>query len=252
MQSFLGLFKKHIVSFVIILFISFGFFLPALSGKKLVQKDIIEALSMQGEMKRYRDNGEHILWTNNMFSGMPTFQIRHYSGTNFIGNTIYWLYDLINNPAFYLMVGMLGIYFFCLLFEINKWLALIASIAYALSSFNIISLEAGHTSKVLSMAFVAPMLASIVYTFKGNLLSGTVLTAFFTAFQVRTNHMQITYYAVMIISILVVFELIRHLREKKINQFLKAGSLLIVAGLIGIMSNATLLLNRIEIKKRAI
>lgn len=234
--------KKHLVPLLLIFLASFAYFYPTWSGKKLVQKDIIESLCMQGEMKKYRDKGEHILWTNNMFSGMPTFQIRHYSGTAFISNILFWLNEWIDNPGFYLFMGMLGIYIFTVLLGIDRWLALLAAAGYAWSTFNIIGIIAGHTSKALSMAFMAPVTAGVIYTFRKNILSGALLTAFFLAYQIRTNHMQITYYLFIILLLLMLFELIRHLRLHEVVRYIKASGMLSLAVSIALLSNATLLL----------
>jgi hypothetical protein len=241
MKTFIQFLKEHLLPVIIFLATTYAYFFPVLEGKKIVQGDIIQSLSMQGEMNRYSDKGENILWTNNMFSGMPTFQIRPQSQNSLISNSLFLFNTIFGDPSYFMIMSMLGIYFFCLILGINRWLAVIAAIGFAFSSFNIISIEAGHSSKVRSMALIAPLLASIIYSFREKMIAGVLLTTFFVTLLVRSNHMQITYYTVIIIGIYGVFELYRHYTEKRTVHFIKTSGLLIAGLFLALLCNTTLL-----------
>jgi len=233
--------KKHGIPLGIFLALSFIYFFPVLQGELLRQNDIIQSTYMQGEMRRYLKEGEHILWTNAMFSGMPTFQIMSLSKTNFVGNLLDWISIIFLNPTYLFIMSMAGVYLFCLVLGVNRWLAVLAAIAVTFCTFNVLSIEAGHSSKVRSMALMAPFLAGIIMTYRGQLLSGGLLTAFITILQVKSNHVQITYYTIIVAGLLIAYELYRHIAEKKLAEFTKATGLMAAAGVIGLAGNTSLL-----------
>lgn len=241
MNQMVDFFKRHGIPVAVFIAASLIYFLPVLQGKKLRQTDIIQSMYMQGEMRRYLKEGEHILWTNGMFSGMPTFQIMAISKTNFFGRTLDWFAMIFPDPAYLLIMAMLGVYLLCLVLGVNRWLAVLAAMAAAFCTFNILSIEAGHSSKVRSMALMAPLLAGVIMTFRGQLLAGGLLTAFIAILQVKSNHVQITYYTIIITVLLIAFELYRHVAEKRIAEFVKASLMMIAAGAIGLACNTSLL-----------
>jgi len=241
MNQLLEFAKKHGIPIVIFIVLAFAYCLPVLQGSKLKQLDIVQSMCMQGELRRYLSEGEHILWTNAMFSGMPTFQIMSTSKTNFVGRTLDWFAIAFHDPTYLLIMSMLGVYLLCVVLGINRWLAVLAAMAVAFSTFNILSIEAGHSSKVRSMALMAPLLAGVIVTYRGQLLAGGLLTAFITILAVKSNHVQITYYTIIIAGLLVAYELYRHLAERKIAEFLKATALMLAAGILGLACNTSLL-----------
>lgn len=244
--------KEHFPAVLIFILLPLFYFLPTLEGKKIVQSDIIQAKSMQGEILRYEEKGDHILWVNNMFSGMPSFQIRPNTTGSYVSEIIYLFRNVFGDPNYFLIIGMTGIYIFCLTLGINRWLAILAAIGFAFSSFNIISIEAGHSSKVRSMALMAPLFAGILLTFRGKLLAGFLLTAFFAILQVRSNHAQINYYSIIVAGVLSIFELYRHLVSKDVLQYFKAFGLLILAGAFALACNTSLLWSTYDYSKQTI
>ena len=67
---------KHFLVITIFIITSLIFFHPVLSGKKILQNDIIQYTGMSKELKDFRsENGYDAYWTNNSFSGMPTYQL---------------------------------------------------------------------------------------------------------------------------------------------------------------------------------
>ena len=62
---------SHIFSLAIL-----GFFYPLLSGKVIVQSDIQQFQGMQRQVLEHRaDYDEEPYWADNVFGGMPTYQI---------------------------------------------------------------------------------------------------------------------------------------------------------------------------------
>ena len=71
-------FKRNGIHFAIIgifFIMCFIYFTPAFQGKILGQTDVTGAQSTQTEINTYKDKGQTILWTNQIFGGMPVFQI---------------------------------------------------------------------------------------------------------------------------------------------------------------------------------
>ena len=156
-------------------------------------------------------------------------------------------HDMTHIPAYVFAVSGAA---FLLLFEKPKeiyrdveWL----TIFFFVGLFIIIG--AGHNAKAMAMAYMAPVIAGVLLTYKGKYLWGWLLTAFALAFEVRTNHLQITYYLALIIVILVIAELISDLKNKKLGHFIKASIGLAVAAIIGILTCSTALYGNYEFGK---
>ena len=91
------------------------------------------------------------------------------------------------------------------------------------------------------MAYMAPVIAGILLAYKGKYLWGSVLTAVALALEIRAGHLQITYYLLIIVVCLLIGMLIKSIREKRFGQFFKASICLIVAAVLGILTNSTTL-----------
>jgi hypothetical protein len=205
---------------------------PIIEGKRLRQPDIVNWMGMAREVVEHREEtGEEALWTNTMFSGMPAFQISVIHGNN-ISDHLHNVMTLwLPRPADMIFLYFAGFFIFLLMLKVNVWVALAGAIGFAFSSYHFIILEAGHNSKAVAIAYMAPVLASIIYAFRGNYLTGGVLFAIFMALQIFANHFQITYYLAIIVIFYGLFQLWEHYRQQRLKVFLKA-TVALVAGLV--------------------
>jgi hypothetical protein len=65
----------HIIAIVIFLIVAAIYCKPALQGKVVVQNDITHWEGAFHQSEQYKDkHGKYPLWTNALFSGMPTFR----------------------------------------------------------------------------------------------------------------------------------------------------------------------------------
>ncbi|MFC1733775.1 YfhO family protein [candidate division KSB1 bacterium] len=194
---------------------------------------------MAKEIVDYREKyGKEPLWTNNMFSGMPAYQISiRYASTKIIHFFDKMFQLWLPHPANYVFLYMIGFFILMLVLGVNPWLSIAGAIAFAFSSYFFIILEAGHTNKSHAIGYMAPVLAGIIVTFRGKYLLGGILTAFFLAIQIKANHLQITYYLFLIILIYAVVDLIFKIREKKFKSFIYASVVLVFAALLAIGPN---------------
>ena len=216
------------------------YFSPVLEGKKLKQSDISNWKGMSKEIVDYREKtGEEALWTNSMFGGMPAYQI----SVEYKGNLIRYIDDVFKfglpHPANLVLIYLIGFFILLMVLRVNPWLALAGSIAFAFSSYFFIILEAGHNSKAHAIGYMAPVLAGILLTYRGKYLAGALLTALFLALELRANHLQITYYLMLMVVLLGISRFIVAVRGKTVPDFLKASGLLLAATLLALSTNIT-------------
>ncbi|WP_294618893.1 YfhO family protein [uncultured Bacteroides sp.] len=235
--------KKYLPDLIAMLafvLISFAYFFPAdMEGRILFQHDTAAGAGAGQEAKAYYEQtGERTRWTNSLFGGMPTYQIApSYDSTMPLqwAQKAYQLFlPSYVNLTFILM---LGFYILLRAFGIPAWLAGLGGIIWAFSSYFFILISAGHIWKFITLAYVPPTIAGIVLAYRGRLLAGGVLTAFFLALQIMSNHVQMSYYFLFVILFITgaYFEEAR--RNKTLPQFFKASAVLLVAALIGVAAN---------------
>jgi len=248
-KTVLTKFTPHIAAFLLFVVISFMYFSPVLEGKQLLGHDTESWMYMAKETLDYNTTHNDVtLWTNSMFGGMPTYQISMTQPYNLIK----YVEDLIHifpNSVYNLMLYLIGFYILLLAFKVNPWLAIVGAIAFSFASYNFIIILAGHNSKAITIAYMAPLIGSVFMAFRRKRVLGALLTAFFLSLAIRANHVQILYYTVFILIILAVVEFIYSFKDKEIAGFLKTSGMLIAAALVAVGMNATSLLTTNEYSK---
>ena len=253
MKSF---FQKHKNAFGIaacilgFALITLVYFSPILEGKRIKQHDVEMYKGMSKEITDYREaSGEQTLWTNSMFGGMPAWNIAVSNKSNLMGRVSKLLNLGFPNPIGTVFISMLGFFILLLVLDCSIWISFIGALAYGLTSYLFIIIGAGHNTKAIAMAYMAPLIAGVLLTYKGKYLWGSILTAIALALEVRANHLQITYYLALIIVILVIAQLISDIKEKQVGRFLKATLCLAVAAILGVLTCSTSLYANYEFGK---
>jgi hypothetical protein len=227
----------HFMAVVLFTILSFAYFYPVLEGKQLRGNDTRVHLINSKEIQDYRDKfDKEPLWTNSIFSGMPAFLI----STRYPGNLMKYVDRVLRQykmPVSVLFISLLGFYILLVLFGLNPWLAMTGAIAYGFTSFFFQILGAGHNTQAIAMAYLPPLIGSIYYTYRHNILKGSLLTAFFLSLELQANHPQITYYAMMIIIIFGIVEFIFSLRNKTFPRFLRTTAILFIPVLVAVGIN---------------
>jgi hypothetical protein len=210
----------------------------------------------QGMQKEIMDikakDGKGPLWTNSMFGGMPAFQIWVQYPNNVTTYVISFFKTVFPNPIDTVLLYLLGAYLLFCVLRMNPWLAAAGAIAFAFSSYNFQIIDAGHSNKAMAIAFFPPILAGIIMTFRRQYLTGAVLTALFLAIEIRTNHIQMTYYLFIALLIYVGIELYHAVKTKTAQDFLKSFGYLAAATLLAIAVNAGTLWTTYEYGKESI
>lgn len=225
----------HLLAILVFFSLTITYFAPVIiENKDMTQGDLISGAGWGNDAKEHHQKtGEYSFWSNAMFGGMPA----NYSYMPRTNNIFDRFANLVmfNLPPIHVgivFLYMLGFYIFLLALGANPWLSIIGAIAYGLSSYNIIILEAGHVNKGLVMATMAPVLGGILLCYRKQYLWGSLITLFFTGLNVLWNHQQISYYLLLIIVPLAIVYFIYALREKTVKDFfLSSALLLLIAGL---------------------
>ncbi|MEO9802572.1 MAG: YfhO family protein [Reichenbachiella sp.] len=248
-------FKKdllpHLVAIAIFCFTTVLFFAPVFfEGKSLPQHDITQWEGGAHELIEYREKtGEEGLWTNSMFSGMPGYMINvKFSGD--LLKHVHRAYGLfLTYPMMTIFIGCLSFYILLLSMSVRSWLAIAGGIAYGFTAFSIIGLMAGHNAKISAVSTMPLVLAGIHLVFKGNKIWGFVITAIGLAIHLRPNHLQITYYLVLIVAAYGIMQLIMAIKEKEMSGFSKNSAILILAALLAVGANFGGLITTLEYSK---
>ena len=227
-----------VLSIIIFIALSIFYLSPLMEGKKLKQGDIVNHQGMSKEISDFRNaTGDEALWTNRMFGGMPAFQISVLYKTNVISYIDKAIKLWLPHPAGLIFLYLLGFYILLLTLGVDKRLSIVGAIAFAFSSYFFIIIEAGHNSKANAIGYMAPVIAGIILCFRGRYILGGIITLLFLALKINANHVQITYYLMIIVLILGIIELIYALKEKQVKPFFKAVGVMFVALFIAFGAN---------------
>jgi hypothetical protein len=228
----------HLVAIVVFISIAVAYFSPLLDNYELAQSDIVNFKGASKEISDYRIlHGDEPLWTNSMFSGMPAYQISVIHHGNWIRTIEPWLRFNLPNPMAVLFMTMFGFYIFCLCVGINPWLGIAGSIAFGLSTVNILYLGAGHATKVNAIAYMAPVLGGLILAYRRKVLLGVAVFTFFLALQISANHLQMTYYLAWLLAAVGLGEVVRLFLNREIKQAVYASAFLMVGGVLAAMPN---------------
>lgn len=239
----------------IVLFVLLGlayFFTPVTQGLVLAGNDTTAGIGVSHERVEYRDRtGEETRWTNALFGGMPTYQIApSYDSRNML-STLERMYELgLTGCVMYVFILLAGFYILMRVFGVRPLVAVFGAVAWAFSSYFFIIIGAGHIWKLLTLAFIPPTLAGMVLCYRGKYLWGGVLSAFFVAWQILSNHLQMTYYFLFVIVLMSLAFLAVAIKERQLSRFFKGVGVFAVAGLLGIAVNASNLYHTYEYSKQ--
>ncbi|MEL6923205.1 MAG: hypothetical protein AAFO94_04085, partial [Bacteroidota bacterium] len=241
----------HIVAIVVFLIVNAVYFTDQVNGKVIQAGDTISSTANQQEiMKYYNENGELITWTNALFGGMPTYQIRGSNPGNLIQHVEKLMFLYISRPIGYFFASMLAFYIMLILLKVNPWLSLLGAVAFGLTTNNFILFSAGHMTKIRVINYLGLLTAGVILAFRQHRhLLGAVVFALGFALVLYVNHIQMVYYFFLTLLIYGIIELVWHIRNNQLPQFGKAVLYLTVAGVLAIGSSASKLWTTYEYGK---
>lgn len=202
-------------------------------------------------MAEYKaQTGEVTRWMNSVFSGMPTYQSApEYTSTKGVQGALSVYHLFLPENVWYVFAYLLGFYILLRAFDFRQSLAVLGSIIWAFSTYFLIIIAAGHIWKVMALAYLPPMIAGVVLSYRGKYLWGFIVTAIFSAFEVNANHVQMTYYFLFVILFMIIAYLVDAIRKKELARFGKATAVCAAGAVIGICLNLSNLYHTWEYSK---
>jgi hypothetical protein len=253
-QSILKSLLPHIIAVAIFAIVAIVYAKPAIEGKVLQQSDITQWKGMAQDAFQFKEKYGHFpLWSNSMFGGMPGYQITGVPGFEYSIGMFDTIFTLgLPEPIGLFFLASICFYFLAQVLGFNTIISIIGALAYSYATYNPIIVMVGHITKMHSLAYLPFFIGSLVLLFQRKYLVGTTLTALATALFVQGNHVQINYYGLIIAVFMSVYYLIVWIKAKEFKRIYQTACLAIIAGLIGIASNAPLLVSTYEYGKLSI
>ncbi|GAB2587892.1 hypothetical protein [Spirosoma areae] len=239
--------RPHLIAVLGLLVLAIVYFSPVMSGKTLSMHDVQESAAAAREIRELtQQTGEKPGWTDAVFSGMPGYMIDFNYPYILVYKATMAVITALPNTASIVFVVMLSMYILLVVLGCNAWLSALGAAAYGLGTFGIVSLEAGHVSKLFAMGYGAGLLAGVILALRGRYWLGAALTGFFLCMEFGANHIQITYYLFMTIGLYVLIEGIALVRAGKGRQLALGLATLAVAGTLaaGSFGKRLLILNQ--------
>ncbi|WP_212005347.1 YfhO family protein [Chitinophaga sp. HK235] len=232
-QNWLKAILPHLAAIGIFILLATVYCSPVLEGKIVNQSDMMNVKGMAKEAKDYYEaTGETPLWSNSMFSGMPTYVVYTGPGKNKL-TIVNQLVTLgLPAPINMLFLAMICMYLLACILDFKYWIRVLGAIAFAFCSYNLILIDVGHVTKMYDIALMPAVLAGIILTYRGRLIGGAALTALATGLLIYNNHLQMIYYTLIMIICLVIGAFIHALKNQELPQFFKASVLLAFAGVL--------------------
>ncbi|MDZ4795744.1 MAG: YfhO family protein [Bacteroidota bacterium] len=239
----------HLVAVIVFLVVSVLFCKPVLEGNVLNQHDNVGWKGMVQNSLEYKEkNGTYPLWNPNLFSGMPNYQVAM-KGKSVLPDTV-GIFSLgMPKPINFFFLACICFYILCLVLKIRPIIAMLTSLAYAFSTYNIVIIAAGHDTQMLATAFMPLILAGLISIYEKKYWLGFALTTFASYQQIGVNHLQVTYYFFIIAAIVTIAYLVKWIKEKDWKHIGIAGGITIVSALIGLAGNALVLKTTSEYSK---
>ena len=240
-NSLLKKILPHFIAVVIFLLVSVLFCKPVLDGNVLNQHDTVGWKGMAQNSFEYKEkNGHYPLWNPNLFSGMPNYQVM------MKGKTV--LPDLLGifslgtpKPINFFFLACICFYILCLALRIKPVVAILCALAYSFSTYNPVLVNAGHDTQVLATAFMPLLLAGLICTFEKKYWLGLALTIYATYQQIGVNHLQVSYYFLLIAAAVTLSYLFVWIKNKEWKHIGIAAGITIIAAIIGLAGNALIL-----------
>lgn len=232
----------------------FFFYPDDVNGRVLQQHDIQQGMANGHEGQIWKEmTGEQPRWTNALFCGMPTYQIAPSYPANTMLGWIQNVYTLwLPSPANLLFGMMIGFFIMCLCMGIKWSDSLFGAIAWGLSTYFIIIIGAGHIWKFMALMYIPPTIGGIALMYRGKYISGLALASLFGALQLMSNHIQMSYYFLLVILCMVLAWLYDAIRNHRTAQWGIATATMILAGVLAIGVNAPSLYNSYSYSKQTI
>lgn len=228
---------------------TFSIFYPELlDNRELRQTDIVQFAGMkQKSIEYYETHQQTALWNVGMFSGFPEYLIAGFSagGFDWIERiTAGFLNSETSAHVFFRCLFCAWVMLLC--FRLNPYIAIVGAIAFGFNTYGIVTLEAGHFTKMWAIAYACIVLGGMSLMFNKKYLLGLAVFMLGLIMELRANHIQITYYLAIVCVIYGISELVYAAKEKQLPAFGKMAALLIFGAAISVVTQTGRLWTTLE------
>ncbi len=244
----------HAIAIAVFIAVAALFCKDALSGKVLQQHDISQWKGAIHNSEEYGKThaGKYPLWTNGVFSGMPSMQIGGLGGNQVVA-VIHTVMTLgLPKPMQFFFLACICFYILCVTLRINPYVGIMGALAFGYATYNPVIVSVGHDTKMLSIAYMPALLSGVILIYERKYWLGALLTAIFASCMIAMNHLQIAYYLFIAIAVMTVFYIINWVKAKEWKHLVTAGALALVSVGAGILTNGQILLGTYEYQKETI
>ncbi len=229
----------HAIAVGIFLIVAVIFCKPALEGKVLNTTDVSHWKGMAQDLFNYKEkHGNYPLWNNNLFGGMPAYQIAMEASNPITPVYFHQLFMLfMGKPIGFFFLLCIGFYFLSQVIGTRYWIGILGSIAYAYATYDPVILSAGHDTKMQAMGYMPALLGALWLIYKRAYWWGAALTALFAFLLIAMNHLQVTYYFLIMAGFMTLGFMIQWIKQKDYKHMGISLALAISMGLLAVGPN---------------
>jgi hypothetical protein len=231
----------HAGALVIFLLAAALFCKPALEGNQLNQHDNISWKGMAQNAFEYKAAKGHFpLWNPNLFSGMPNYQIAM-EGKSILPNLIQFFSLGLPKPMNFFFLACLFFYILSLTLSATPLVGILLAIGYAYSTYNPVIIAAGHDTQMIATACMPLLLAGLLLIYNRKYWIGLSVTTLGAYLLIASNHLQITYYFLLVAILITLSFSIYWIKSKEWKHLGTAAVITLFAAFLAIASNALIL-----------
>lgn len=206
MPRLFKLLAPHLLVFAVFFVIAYLFVKPSFEGKNVQAVDAVQYEAMvHGMTQERKETGISPKWNRNMFSGMPFYfaYLEDNPLATYIFGLLYHVFNLQFASFFtytffsYFFISCVSFYFLSMIMGLRPLFGLIGALGFAYSTHNPILVIAGHHTKLMSIAFMPYVLATVVLVLKKRYWLGVTLGMLAAGRLFSYAHYQIVFYTIL-------------------------------------------------------
>ncbi|MBN1637650.1 MAG: hypothetical protein JW866_01695, partial [Ignavibacteriales bacterium] len=174
------------------------------------------------------ETGEFPYWNPGIFCGMPNY-MRHVPQVIHLDTILELVGKIIYSIYLYLFIGALGIFLLLKYKKIPWYISIIVAVAFVLLPDWQALVGEGHFAKLRTIMVLPLFIFSFNYFFDKNSWVSAGIFALIFSWVIRTQHIQIIFYGVLLLLFVFIYPFIRLFIEKKIRYALSLSLKFIVA-----------------------